>query len=124
MVRKYSAVLAQLGDREPSSILEAQAVIESIRAAKGYLEEDFLRHVRSMPPQSCDKVLQMNERLRETEAAFTTRLIIKPIDRYALIVIAYQSSYTHRSIDSSTKLCRMRMIHIIVIYSDKVDQPS
>ncbi|KAF1351570.1 hypothetical protein EJ07DRAFT_159316 [Lizonia empirigonia] len=46
LVGKHSAVLAQLGDRESSSILEAQVVIESIRAAKGYLEEDFLHDYR------------------------------------------------------------------------------
>jgi hypothetical protein len=38
LVFKHKDVLERLGDREPSTEFEAQAVLEDIRASKGYLD--------------------------------------------------------------------------------------
>lgn len=70
---RYSDVLAQLGDREPSSLIEAQAVIENIRAEKGYLDNETLQDLRTINEQSRKKILHLVQLKRETEAAYTTR---------------------------------------------------
>lgn len=66
-------MLAQLGDREPASLIEAQAVIENIRAEKGYLDSETLQDLRQISEQSQKKILNLAKLKRETEAAYTTR---------------------------------------------------
>ena len=70
---RHSDVLAQLGDREPASLIETQAVIENIRTEKGYLDSETLQDLHKIPEQSRKKVSQLVKLKRETEAAYTTR---------------------------------------------------
>lgn len=70
---RHSDVFSRLGDREPSSFIEAEAVIENIRAEKGYLDEETLRDLHRISEQSRNKVLHLVRLKRETEAAYTTR---------------------------------------------------
>jgi hypothetical protein len=66
-------VLKKLGDGEPSTFLEAQAVIESIRAKKGYLEPTTMQDVNNMPARSRQNIMHLIEDKIETEAAYTKR---------------------------------------------------
>jgi hypothetical protein len=70
---RYSDVLAQLGDQEPASLIEAQAVIENIRAGKGYLDTETLQDLHKLNEQNRKKILHLVKLKRETEAAYTTR---------------------------------------------------
>lgn len=70
---RHSDLLAQLGDREPASLIEAQAVIENIRAEKGYLDSETLQDLHKINEQSRKKILHLVELKRKTEAAYTTR---------------------------------------------------
>ena len=70
---RHDTVLAQLGNREPSLLSEAQAVIEGIRAEKGYLNADVLQELDSLKPETRDYLLRIVEQKKETEAAYTTR---------------------------------------------------
>lgn len=70
---RHSDVLAQLGDREPANLIEAQAVIENIRAEKGYLDNETLQDLCNINEQSRKKILHLVRLKRETEAAYTTR---------------------------------------------------
>jgi hypothetical protein len=66
-------VFAQLGNREPSTLIEAQAVIENIRAEKGHLDEETSRELDKLPPRSRERLLRIVELKQETEAAYTTK---------------------------------------------------
>ncbi|ORY18241.1 hypothetical protein BCR34DRAFT_596464 [Clohesyomyces aquaticus] len=71
LVGRHREILEQLGDREPSTILEAQAVLEGIRAEKGYLDLDTLQDLASIRAQSRNNILRIIEQKKETEAAYT-----------------------------------------------------
>ncbi|KAF2183099.1 hypothetical protein K469DRAFT_690218 [Zopfia rhizophila CBS 207.26] len=92
---RHRAVLEGLGDREPSTVLEAQAVIESIRAEKGYLDEETLQDLNSIRDSSRQNILRIIEQKQEMEAAYTRRYRFL----YELIQNADDSLYTqaHRS---------------------------
>jgi small-conductance mechanosensitive channel len=66
-------VYRQLGTREPTNAIEAQAVIENIRAEKGYLDEETLQDLQNLSEQSRDRLLRIVKLKRETEAAYTTK---------------------------------------------------
>ncbi|KAF2680362.1 hypothetical protein K458DRAFT_94472 [Lentithecium fluviatile CBS 122367] len=68
---RHGDILEKLGDREPSTVLEAQAVIENIRVEKGHLDDATLRDLRTIPERSCQKVMRVVERNRKTEAKYT-----------------------------------------------------
>jgi hypothetical protein len=70
---KYKDVLQSLGDREPSSKLEAQAVIGSIRAEKGHVDEETRKNIDLMPDGSRQDVWRIIKRMQDTEAAYTKR---------------------------------------------------
>ena len=70
---KHGAILERLGDREPSRIIEAQAIIENIRVEKGYLDEDLLEDLNSLRDGNRKRVERIFELKRRTEAAYTTR---------------------------------------------------
>jgi hypothetical protein len=72
-VGKNDGVLAQLGDHEPRSQIEAQAVIEGIRAEKGYLGQDIFQDLNSLKPENREYLLRVVQQKKETEAAYTTR---------------------------------------------------
>jgi hypothetical protein len=72
-VGKFTGVLKRLGDDEPSCQLETRAVIEAIKAEKGYLDEDVLQDLNALKPESREIVLRVIEQKRKTEAAYTTR---------------------------------------------------
>ncbi|KAF2704317.1 hypothetical protein K504DRAFT_507325 [Pleomassaria siparia CBS 279.74] len=71
LVGRHCDVLKRLGDGEPSTLLEAEAVIEEIREEKGYLDSETIQHVNSIPNQSRDKVWRRIEKSKENEAAYT-----------------------------------------------------
>ena len=79
---RHSDVLAQLGDREPASLIETQAVIENIRTEKGYLDSETLQDLHQINEQSRKKILHLVKLKRETEAANTTRYDFPPSLRY------------------------------------------
>jgi hypothetical protein len=59
--------------REPSTVLEARAVMESIRVEKGYLDDVTQRDLNTLLPRSRLKIQRIIEAKRETEAAYTKR---------------------------------------------------
>ncbi|KAF2023979.1 hypothetical protein EK21DRAFT_118224 [Setomelanomma holmii] len=63
-------VFEKLGDREPTTLEEAQAVIENISAEKGHLDKDTLRGLESLPPRSRERLL----RIVELKAKYTTSI--------------------------------------------------
>jgi hypothetical protein len=72
-VERYTDVLERLGDDEPSSRLEAQAVIKAIKVEKGYLDESILQDLNTLRPETLETILQVIEQKRKTEAAYTKR---------------------------------------------------
>jgi len=70
---RFKAVLERLGDREPSTELEAQAALEDIRAARGYLDKETLQDVCRMPERSKQHIKRIVDSLQETAAAYTKR---------------------------------------------------
>ncbi|KAJ4304776.1 hypothetical protein N0V90_000304 [Kalmusia sp. IMI 367209] len=68
---KHKEILEELGSREPATTLEAQAVLESIRIAKGYLDEETLQDLYTIRDRSRRTILDLVEKSRETEAAYT-----------------------------------------------------
>lgn len=72
-VERHIDVLSQLGDKEPSSQIENQAVNEHIRAEKGYLDLDVIQDLEALKPENRDYLLRLVEPKKQTEAAYTTR---------------------------------------------------
>ncbi|KAF1938515.1 hypothetical protein EJ02DRAFT_457780 [Clathrospora elynae] len=71
-VGRYRDVLEQLGDGEPTTALEANALIKSIRDSKGYLDEKTRLAVETIEDiESREFVLRTFEARRELEAAYT-----------------------------------------------------
>jgi hypothetical protein len=66
-------VLERLGDREPSTALEANAVIERIRISKGYLDDETRSELDGISLRGREIILQIFEDARETLAAYTKR---------------------------------------------------
>lgn len=66
-------VFEKLGTREPSTLEQARAVIENIRAEKGHLDEDALRELETISPRNREKLLRIVQLKQESEAAYTTR---------------------------------------------------
>ena len=73
---RHRNVFENLGDDEPSTFLEAQAVIENIRADKGHLDATTMRDVNEMPARSRQKIMYNMEKIRDMEAAFTKRYLL------------------------------------------------
>jgi hypothetical protein len=73
---KHCDVFRQLGDREPVNSIEAQAIIENIRAEKGHLDDETLRDLHTLGQRSQDRLLRIVKLKRETEAAYTTKYAI------------------------------------------------
>jgi hypothetical protein len=72
---KHCEVFKELGDREPLNTIEAQAVIENIRAEKGHLDEETLREVHTLGSRIQERLLRIVQLKRETEAAYTTKYV-------------------------------------------------
>ncbi|KAF2020387.1 hypothetical protein BU24DRAFT_487023 [Aaosphaeria arxii CBS 175.79] len=66
--------LKRLGDREPSTAAEANAVLRAIRLEKGYLDEQTLSDINSIRESSRATVLGFVERHKAIEAAYTTSI--------------------------------------------------
>jgi hypothetical protein len=73
LVFKHKEVLEKLGDREPSTELEAQAILEGIRASKGYLDEETLQDISKMRESSRQHIQGIVDSFQETVAAYTKR---------------------------------------------------
>ncbi|KAH9866598.1 hypothetical protein J1614_008290 [Plenodomus biglobosus] len=67
-------VYEELGTREPSTLEQAQAVIENIRAEKGHLDKDALRELDTISPRNREKFLRIVQLKQESEAAYTTSI--------------------------------------------------
>ncbi|OAL53028.1 hypothetical protein IQ07DRAFT_585016 [Pyrenochaeta sp. DS3sAY3a] len=68
---QHRELLERLGDGEPSTTEEADALIESIRISKGYLDEDIKSDLQKLDARTREVMLQFVARQREIEAAFT-----------------------------------------------------
>jgi hypothetical protein len=104
-------VFKQLGDREPTTAIEAQAFIENIRAEKGHLDDRAVQEVNTLSPQVRERILRIVESKREIEAKYTMEY--DPRVRSVLIAehpAAFRRNCTPRSTASCTSWCRMRMI--------------
>lgn len=73
LVFKHKEVLEKLGDQEPSTEFEAQAVLEGIRASKGYLDEETLQDISRMRESSRRHIQGIVDSFQETVAAYTKR---------------------------------------------------
>ena len=69
----YRDVLEQLQDSEPSTVLEAQAVLKQIRVSKGYLDPVVIQDLNQMRASSRETVLQAIGNRMEIEAAYTKK---------------------------------------------------
>jgi hypothetical protein len=72
-LNKHDEIFKNLGDREPQTVIEAQAVLENIRAEKGHLDAETLRELHSLRAQTQERLLRIVQLKRETEAAYTTK---------------------------------------------------
>jgi hypothetical protein len=73
LVFKHKDVLERLGDREPMTELEAQAVLEDIRASKGYLDEETWQNLGRMRDSSRQYIQRIVDSFQETAATYTKR---------------------------------------------------
>ena len=73
LVGRLQDVLDALGDREPSTRLEAQAVTEKIRLSKGHLDDEVRSDLENLQPRNRSIMLGFVERNRAMEAAYTSR---------------------------------------------------
>jgi hypothetical protein len=89
---KCPDVLKQLGDREPATEIEAQAVLDCIRARNGYLDTDVINDINSMQRKSRDCVLGLLERYQSKTAAYTKRYIRNYSRRFHHMLIIIQHS--------------------------------
>jgi hypothetical protein len=70
---RHSEVFRRLGNDEPATTLQTQAVIENIRAEKGYLDDEILQDLHRIGQRSRERLLRIVQLKRETEAAYTTK---------------------------------------------------
>ncbi|KAF2654846.1 hypothetical protein K491DRAFT_599984 [Lophiostoma macrostomum CBS 122681] len=70
-VGQHRDILERLGENEPSTKLEAQAIIEGIRADKGYLDEDTMQDLENVRARSRETIMRVIEQKREMEASYT-----------------------------------------------------
>ncbi|KAJ4360929.1 uncharacterized protein N0V89_001498 [Didymosphaeria variabile] len=71
LIMSYRDAVDNLGDQEPLTMFEAQAVLESIRVEKGYLDEETLGDVQAMRNRSRQTITRFVDKAREMEAAYT-----------------------------------------------------
>jgi hypothetical protein len=91
---RHCDVFRQLSDREPVNSTEAQAVIENIRAEKGYLDDETLEELNTLGPRTKERLLRIINLKRETEAAYTTRYGI----HLAVMLFANCSQYLRTTV--------------------------
>jgi hypothetical protein len=72
-LNKHGDTFKRLGDREPATYLEAQSVVEHIRAEKGYLDAEVVRELHGNSRRTQEIVFNIVKLKRETEAAYTTK---------------------------------------------------
>lgn len=72
-LNKLGGIFRQLGDREPTTAVEAQAVIENIRAEKGHLDKEVVQELHTNSQRTQDVIFNIVKLKRETEAAYTTK---------------------------------------------------
>jgi hypothetical protein len=70
---KHPDVLYRLEDREPATVVEAQAVIENIREKKSHLDEEILRELHTLSQRSQEALLKVVKLNRKQEADYTKR---------------------------------------------------
>jgi hypothetical protein len=104
-------LLERLGDDEPSTTDEADALIESIRISKGYLDEDIKSDLQKLDARTRDVMLQFVARQREIEAAFTKRSEPASFIITFLTHAAFPGSCIRPSIASCLSSSKMLMIH-------------
>jgi hypothetical protein len=70
---RYAQTLKCLGNREPSTTFEMEAVLDGIRVKKCYLDDTILEDVQAMRESSRQTILHLVEKSKETEACYTKR---------------------------------------------------
>jgi hypothetical protein len=75
---KRHKVLERLGKSEPSTFEDVRAILESIRASKGYVEEQVRLEVNTLSPDIRDSILAVYTEKREGEAAITKMYAVQP----------------------------------------------
>ncbi|KAH6212673.1 hypothetical protein HBI42_148920 [Parastagonospora nodorum] len=73
-LNKHDNTFKRLGDREPATYLEAQSVVEHIRAEKGYLDAEVVRELHGNSRRTQEIIFNIVKLKRETEAAYTTNI--------------------------------------------------
>lgn len=117
LVGRLQDVLDALGDREPSTRLEAQAVTEKIRLSKGHLDEEVRSDLENLQPRNRNIMLGFVERNREMEAAYTSRYEIRYPTSHVdstLTSLVSQSSFTPQSTASYMNSSKTPMIHLTI----------
>ncbi|KAF1842835.1 uncharacterized protein K460DRAFT_367777 [Cucurbitaria berberidis CBS 394.84] len=71
---RLQEVLDALGDEEPSTVREAQAITEKIRISKGHLDDEVRLDLENLMPRNRDLMLAFVERNRDMEAAYTSSI--------------------------------------------------
>jgi hypothetical protein len=113
-LNRHWGVFKQLSNREPTTAIEARAVVENIRAEKGHLDDQALQEVNTLSVPVRETLLRIVELKRETEAAYTTKYGVSPTTRPVTeSLIVFLSNYTPPNTAFSTSWCRMRTIRRI-----------
>jgi hypothetical protein len=110
LVFKHKEVLEKLGDREPSTELEAQAVLEGIRASKGYLDEETLQDISRMRESSRQHIQGIVDSFQETVAAYTKR--------YSSGSISYKIMLSVHSIAEQLYSSKYRFLYELIQNAD------
>lgn len=58
-LNKHGDTFKQLGDREPTTAIEAQSVVENIRADKGHLDDEVLQELRGNSRHTQDVIFNI-----------------------------------------------------------------
>jgi hypothetical protein len=113
---KHHKLFKQLGTSEPTTTIEAEAVLEHIREEKGYIDPDFEQALNGLAPLYREKVFKFLLSKKKTEAAYTKRY--DPIYSYCfpLNSVVYPNNSTPRIIASCTSLSKMLKTQNIAMF--------
>jgi hypothetical protein len=71
VLERLNPIFKQLGKREPSTAIEADAVLENIRRGKGYMSDGFVTAIKVLPDDYREWIEEIFEKTRRTEAKYT-----------------------------------------------------
>lgn len=70
---KYRQIFDQLGDSEPETLIEAQAILENKRQSLGHVDEYLLAELEKNKPWAKQLILATFKKSSETEAAAASK---------------------------------------------------